>query len=78
MRVTMPGDRPPSPGGCLTSALSAYFVVCFSCRSEKPSNPDPQEIARPTVLIVDDEPSIQQLAPGALGFGVALLQTLLS
>jgi len=42
---------------------------------EAPPNPDPATVARPMVLVVDDEPDIQQMAlraVGALGFVVAL------
>jgi two-component system cell cycle response regulator DivK len=42
---------------------------------QPPVNPDPADVERPMVLVVDDDPNIQQMAlraVGALGFGVAL------
>ena len=46
-----------------------------SGKFDPPPNPEPDEVARPLVLIVDDEPDIQRMAMRAvagLGYGVVL------
>jgi CheY-like chemotaxis protein len=60
-------DAPPRLWERSTAEHSATIVLA--------PNPDPADIVRPMVLIVDDEPNIQQMAVravGSLGYGVVL------